>query len=262
MQEIKLDYWIFILIASIIQLIIFSIFFDNKKFKNIKGNFIDKTKSSLLVLCIFILPLLYTNFNYEVWFNISKFTIFIGIFCELFISNNKNKLLSYKWFLIIFSFYNIIIILDDIQEAILLSLLIISMDTLMNIIGKYLIPRIPIDKIKLHYPKSISKNKTGLSVILSYITMLSFYLYLFDFWLITIICFGTFFGDAVFSHYKRINKIDDFSNLLGPIGGFSDRFNSWVFTIYFVMLSNLNIATLWVAFLFKIITKLLSYNVT
>jgi CDP-diglyceride synthetase len=159
-------------------------------------------------------------------------------------SNNSNKLFSYKSFLILLSFFSIIIILDNIYETLLLVILIISMDFFMSLFGSYIVSRIPFENIKLRYPKSISENKTGLSVILSYITMLFLYSHFFDFWLITTVCFSAFFGDAVLSHYKRINNIDDFSNLLGPIGGFSDRFDSWVFTFLFVLISGLKVATL------------------
>ena len=69
--------------------------------------------------------------------------------------------------------------------------------------------------------------------------MITVYSYLFDFWLISIVSFGVFFGDAVLSHYKRKNNVSDFSNLLGVIGGFTDRFDSWKFTFYFVSISGL-----------------------
>jgi CDP-diglyceride synthetase len=252
MSGLNISYWLFVITMSIIELCIFSKFFDNKKFKNKKGSFTEKIKPTILVVIIFMLPilyaLLYTWFDLDtfllIWFDVVKCTIFLGILIELFMSNSSSKLFSYKTLLIILSFYSIMIIPEKIYETLLLVLLIASKDTLMSMYGKYIIPLIPFESIKLRYPESISKNKTGLSVILSYITMLCLYSYFFDFWLITTVSFGTFFGDAVLSHYKRINNVDDFSNLLGPIGGFSDRFDSWVFTFLFVLISGLKVATL------------------
>jgi CDP-diglyceride synthetase len=260
MSDLNIGYWLFVITMSIIELCIFSTFFDNEKYKNKKGSFIQKIKPTILVIIIFMFPLVYTSlytwFNFDIslkiwfdtslltWFDIVKCTIFLGILSELFMSNNENKLFSYKTLLIVLSFYSIMIIPEKIYETLLLVLLIASKDTLMSIYGKYIVALIPYESIKLRYPKSISKNKTGLSVILSYITMLCLYSYFFDFWLITTVSFGTFFGDAVLSHYKRINNVEDFSNLLGPIGGFADRFDSWIFTFLFVQISGLIIATL------------------
>jgi CDP-diglyceride synthetase len=252
MSDLNIGYWLFVIAMSIIELCIFSTFFDNEKYKNKKGSFTQKIKPTILVIIIFMFPLVYTllstKFDFvaslNIWFDIVKCTIFLGILSELFMSNNENKLFSYKTLLIVISFYSIMIIPEKIYETLLLVLLIASKDTLMSIYGKYIVPLIPYESIKLRYPKSISKNKTGLSVILSYITMLCLYSYFFDFWLITTVCFGTFFGDAVLSHYKRSNNVEDFSNLLGPIGGFADRFDSWIFTFLFVLISGLKVATL------------------
>jgi CDP-diglyceride synthetase len=242
MSEINIVYFLFVLFAAIIQICIFSMLFDKQKYKNIKGSFREKIKPTFCVVLVFLIPMLYTfpfTFNLSIWFDITKWAIFLGILIELFMSNNENKLFSYKSFLMIFSFYTIIIIPVNIKETFILAILIISMDTLMSFYGKFIVSKIPFEFIKLRYPKSVSKNKTGLSVILSYITMITVYSYLFDFWLISIVSFGVFFGDAVLSHYKRKNNVSDFSNLLGVIGGFTDRFDSWKFTFYFVSISGL-----------------------
>lgn len=248
MSEINIGYFLLVLIAAIIQICIFSMLFDKPKYKNVKGSFTEKIKPTFSVLLIFLIPLLYTypfTFNLTTWFDITKWTIFLGILMELFWSNDENKLFSYKSFLMIFSFYTIIIIPVNIQETFILAILIISMDTLMSFYGRYVVSKIPFEFIKLRYPKSVSKNKTGLSVILSYITMISIYSYFFNFWLITIVSFGAFFGDAVFSHYKRKYNVSDFSNLLGVIGGFADRFDSWKFTFFFIRNLGIVVAAIW-----------------
>ena len=231
MSDISFMYWFIIIVYALLQISIFSLCFDeNKKFKNIKGTTVVKAKYVPNIILIFLIPFIYTSSFIE-WFDILRTTIFIAVFMELHYSNNEKKILSYKNILILISFYSLIIYPDDIEKIFLVYLLNASMDTCMNLIGKYIEKLIPYEAVKLRYPKSVSGNKTGLSVILSYITMLCVYSVFFDFWLISLVCFSTFLGDAIFSHYKRLYNIDDFSNMLGPTGGFIDRFDGLIITI-------------------------------
>jgi CDP-diglyceride synthetase len=244
MTSYNVFYLLYIFVISIIQLVIFNSLFDNKKFKNVKGTFWNKAKYSIFVILIFMLPLLYPKIHIDEWFDIAKLTIFLGIFCELICSDNSKKIFGYKSILLLISFYSILFVPDNINTAILVAIVVICMDTGMSIFGRFVVSRIPCERCKFRYPDCISKNKTGLSAILSFIVCLLIFSQFFEVNLIVTICFATFLGDAVFSHYKRVNNVDDFSNLLGPIGGFSDRFDGWVFSFFFISIFGIEIAAL------------------
>ena len=47
-----------------------------------------------------------------------------------------------------------------------------------------------------------------------------------------------FIGDIIESYFKRKNKIKNSSNFLPGHGGFLDRFDSFIFAIFFMLINN------------------------
>lgn len=239
-------YWIIVFIWSIFTVY----YFDKQSNKNIslvdtKGTLKEKTYVSIKMILVFLLPYLFTLGNKEFFFDTFCVIVSLAMFCELFLLDKQCKkfnlilmLLVVLSFIILPQFYVKII---DYNKILFCALVISLMDTFMNIIGKHIVSKlanfIPVFK----YPKSVSGNKTVLSVILSLLLNVFIFSYLFEITILSIydviiISLLTAIGDAVFSVYKRNENIQDFSNLLGKIGGFCDRFDGWVLPFIYIFL--------------------------
>ncbi|MCP4522684.1 MAG: phosphatidate cytidylyltransferase [Candidatus Gracilibacteria bacterium] len=137
-----------------------------------------------------------------------------------------------------FSFYVAMPALPVITLIVVL-LIAISMDTSMNLVGYYMVKKIPYETIKMRYPAWISPKKTFLSVLISTIIIIISCILFFENVSIVIVLLsivGTVVGDCIFSMYKRYVGKDDFLQTLGPIGGLLDRVNGWIVALLLVYL--------------------------
>ena len=211
-----------------------------------KGTLKEKFYSSINIILIFILPYFVTFGNIEFFFHTFCLTISIGMLCELYLHYKLGDNFTIILILLVLCSFNIIpnlyVDIIDYKKVFICVLIISCMDTYMNIIGKYFVSKLPKYIPVFKYPKSVSGNKTILSVFLSLLLNIYVFSFLFEISIfnisdVIIISLLTAFGDALFSIYKRKKNIDDFSHLLGKIGGFCDRFDGWVlpFIYIFVM---------------------------
>lgn len=241
-----MTYWIAALVCSILTII----YFERLSKKNvstveIKGTLLEKTFMSARILGIFGIPFIISLGNIEFFFLTFTLTVSIAMISELVIS--KGFKTKFNFFLILLVIVAFIILPHFYQSEIVYktvfmgAIIIASMDTFMNVIGVNFVSKLPKWFPVFKYPDYISGNKTGLSVILSLLLNLFIFSYLLEIKEFTsidiiIISLLTAKGDGVFSYYKRINNIDDYSNLLGKVGGFCDRFDGWVLPFIYIFL--------------------------
>lgn len=241
-----MTYWILALVCSILTII----YFERLSRKNVstvetKGTIVEKTFMSARILGVFGIPFIISFGNLEFFFITFSLTVCIAMICELVLSNGfKTKFNSFLIFLTIVAF----IILPHFYQSEIVyktvfmgAIIIASMDTFMNVIGANFVSKLPKWFPIFKYPDYISGNKTGLSVILSLILNILIFSYVleineFTTIDITIISLLTAKGDGLFSYYKRLNNIDDYSHLLGKVGGFCDRFDGWVLPFIYIFL--------------------------
>lgn len=79
----------------------------------------------------------------------------------------------------------------------------------------------------------ISPNKTWSGTLVSFfITLITLILLKFNIYFSVILAISFFLGDIYFSYFKRLNKVDDFSNFLYGHGGILDRLDSIFLSIF------------------------------
>ena len=196
--------------------------------------------SGSVILSTFILFIFYLDMYINILVNI----IYILIFCEVifFFKENKQLYLIFIYLFISLILSNIYFLYNfEIQQFLLFIFLIITFDSIAYLFGSIF------GKKKIF--TKISKNKTYfgffsgffMSFILSY--YLNYYFSIYD--NITFIFFSfsvlalSFFGDVLESYFKRLSKLKDSSYLIPGHGGFFDRFDSFVCSIYFLSIFNI-----------------------
>ena len=232
-------YWIIVISISVIMMIFFG-FIDQKYVKlshnHTKGSFLEKFYFSARLLFSLIFLYVVVGMDEQLIFDIFCVTVFLGVLLELTVSYKTKNQGYFALVLICFTFIAFIVIPIFIQENnviekyFVIMVIAICMDSFMSIFGRFVVAKLPDSFIKMKYPKQISQNKTFLAVVLALIANYFLFSELLELNVLPllIISVSVAFGDALFSYYKRCVDISDFSRLLGPIGGFCDRFNGWI----------------------------------
>ncbi len=232
-------YWSMVIIISVIMMIFFGII-DQKymkiSHKHKKGSFTEKLYFSARLLFSLIFLYVVLGMDKQFIFDIFCVTVFLGVFLELNMSYKTKNQGYFALTLICFTFAAFIVIPIFVQENnviekyFIYSVIAICMDSFMSIFGRFVVAKLPDSFIKMKYPKQISPNKTFLAVVLALIANYLLFTKLLELSVLPllIISVSVALGDALFSYYKRCVGISDFSRLLGPIGGFCDRFNGWI----------------------------------
>ena len=199
-------------------------------------SFYNKFKTGILLFCTLFLPIMYNLFLLKLY------TLFICIMCYLefykhFFRYNFNfvyHLFLFYWLL--FPIFIVSISLPLLQCWNVITITIFS-DMIQQISNKFFIysniSNSYINSIMLYNPfPSLSPNKTVIGYLGGTLTILLSYIY--DYHIILFFSFYVFgcVGDLFASYFKRIRKIENYSNLLGSHGGFLDRFDSILFNLH------------------------------
>ena len=196
-------------------------------------NFIIRSLTSFVLFFLYAFSL-YINHNL-ILFLIVIFYIFVLF--EIVINFTKIYIpfvyvtLSLIAFIIYFTMY------FDYLHFNFLLLIIISFDVFSYFCGSIF------GKNKIF--EKISPNKTYegliLGIILSNICSLIYILYFLEISILNllfinlIICFS-FFGDLIESYFKRLSNVKNSSSIIPGHGGFFDRIDSFIFSIYILLL--------------------------
>ena len=199
-------------------------------------NFIIRSLTSFVLFFLYAFSL-YINHNL-ILFLIVIFYIFVLF--EIVINFTKIYIpfvyvtLSLIAFIIYFTMY------FDYLHFNFLLLIIISFDVFSYFCGSIF------GKNKIF--EKISPNKTYegliLGIILSNICSLIYILYFLEISILNllfinlIICFS-FFGDLIESYFKRLSNLKNSSSIIPGHGGFFDRIDSFIFSIYILLLFNI-----------------------
>ena len=198
---------------------------------------ITRLLSGVVMISFFLYLFSYSNIRINIFINIIYLFIFLEVL--LFFKKNKYLYLILIYLIISLIFSNIYFIYNyEMLQIILFITLITTFDSFAYIFGSIF------GKKKIF--KSISKNKTFVGLIsgffISYI--IGFYLniyfdiyniFVFTFFSILVLLFS-FIGDIFESYFKRLSNIKDSSFFIPGHGGFFDRFDSYIFSIYFLCL--------------------------
>ena len=155
-------------------------------------------------------------------------SIFISIIV-LFVIYNKFKVYNFILSIIFFLYFFFYISLNDSLYFYIIIFISFLNDTTAYFFGKLI-------KGPLIVPL-ISPNKTisgtSISFLISFFTLIFLD---FNVLLSFLISISLFLGDIYFSYFKRINKIDDFSNILSGHGGIFDRIDSMIFSSFIIFI--------------------------
>jgi len=198
-------------------------------------NFIKRLLTSLIIVPLIIFLIFYNNFT----FNFLIFSVFLIGFVEIIkLKENKIKLIiSFIFLIFIISIYYIKNQNSGIYYLILILLISSLSDTGGYLFGKLIGGK----KIKYFSPNKTYSGFFGSLLItqfsLVYIYFLNINLFKSYFLNIIFLLFSSIIvilGDLIFSHFKRMSNIKDFSNVFPGHGGLFDRIDGLIFlTIFF-----------------------------
>ena len=189
-----------------------------------------------LVLAPLIIFIIYLN---EIYLNFLIFIIFlIGIFE---INSIKNLIIKLIVFIIFIIFLLMVLKINYLPSGTYYLYYILIISSLSDIGGYIIGKNFGTKKISI-----ISPNKTYLgflgSILLSQLGV--FYLMEYDIFeiknlyskslFVFICCVFVILGDLVFSYFKRVINIKDYSKLLPGHGGLLDRIDGMIFLTYFI----------------------------
>lgn len=200
------------------------------------SNFFQRLLSALFLLP----PTLFAIYNGGIIFNLFLAFASFFIFLELIKLENIFSKLSICVLLLLFLFSLFQLRQNDYGEKIIILTLIL---TSLSDIGGYFFGKFFGGK-KINF---ISHNKTYIGFLGSLIfpQIATIYIYssndvfinsLFSPIIITIITIASISGDLLFSYFKRLNGIKDFSNIIPGHGGVLDRVDGLIFSIIIVFI--------------------------
>ena len=215
-----------------------------------KGKLLGKTLFSIPFALATMFPIIIGYQSVDVWIIAVLISFFIISTFELYKSVKDSSMyeivyaditkMSIFLFYVAITFFGLIIspLLFLIDPNLILTIVAIAVatDICVNMFGKILayLPE-NYQAWRLRYPESISSNKSFMAVLMALGVLVEVTIF-FDkeyIPLTTFVVFGTVFGDAFFSVYKRLMEKDDFFPTLGPIGGLLDRIDGWIFAYIF-----------------------------
>ena len=206
-----------------------------------KLNFIKRVLSTIIIIPVIILPIVFGGYVLIV----SYLVLFTLIFDELFniIKNSSVKLYAYLYLLMsIFTciIFIILLICFNVKELFILIIFLIWIFDTFSYLGGTII------KGKKIFP-NVSKGKTysglfsGLfGVIVIYILVTNYFDLIspISYYSVIGITILSFIGDSIVSLLKRLASLKDSGNMIPGHGGFLDRFDSFIFVFFFVGLFN------------------------
>ena len=196
---------------------------------------ITRLLSGIVIISAFIFLLFYPNIKINIFINVIYLFIYLEIF--IFFKKNIHLYLILIYLSISLFFSNIYFLYNyEILQIILFAILITAFDSFAYIFGSIF------GKKKIF--KNISKNKTFIGLFsgffISFVIGFYFNYYfsiynnvvfsLFSFFVL----FFSFTGDILESYFKRLSNLKDSSFFIPGHGGFFDRFDSYVCSIYFL----------------------------
>ena len=192
-------------------------------------SFYDLYKSKVLnligILLLLILLILFVLFTKHISFFVITSLSLISIILFIYYHNYRRVFFSLSIIFFLLAFYNVSLI-DRNIFYLLISVSFVN-DTLAFLVGNII-------KGPVIAP-NISPNKTwsgtSFSFLLSYLILIYFG---FNLFISIIIASLFFFGDLLFSFFKRKTSIKDFSSILISHGGILDRLDSMFLVFIFI----------------------------
>lgn len=207
--------------------------------------FQKKVKVGILLFIFLYLPLLYNLNLLKYYYIIISSLCFLEFYNKIIIPCKK-----YKIFLILFSLYwlyfpSIIVIyfinLKEIFDIVNITLVSDMTQQISFKVFTYYFKNNEslIYRILLYHPFcSLSPNKTIIGYLGGLSTLLFVFFTNYSIFTILMLYITGCMGDLLASYFKRLHKIENYSNLLGAHGGFVDRFDAIAFNTHVIFLIN------------------------
>ena len=205
-----------------------------------------------LISSAFLIPLsLYFIFKGSWFFSFFLIICFLITIYEWHMMSKNKSYIFYGYLFIIFSFYSVYIIRNDLGDNSLFIFLFILITSISTDIGGYVFGKIfKGPKLTKISPKKTYSGVFGgyilsliiVSLFLNYSNFITKNIFTINFskiFLILIISSISQVGDLIVSYFKRLSKIKDTGRLIPGHGGILDRIDGMIFAFPFYFLLNL-----------------------
>ena len=193
-------------------------------------------RTIIAIIFIGFYLLLFKNYIFII---VSFSLIYFVIFYEVIkYFNNNIKIITIYLFISLVSFYTYAFFYYDYFIFNILIFSIILFDTFSYVCGNYFGKNLILKKIS---PKKTLEGLLGGIFFTNLLILIFFYLYIKNYNLLSLIILlnsiilFSFIGDILQSFFKRENNLKNSSSLLPGHGGFFDRFDSFIFSIIFLL---------------------------
>lgn len=203
-------------------------------------SFFNKFKMSILLFFTFFLPIMYNIYLLKLY------TSFVCMVCwmEFYKQIKTDMYTDYKhlivfyWLIFPIFVVNILVPIQNCWDIITITIFSDLIQQISNRTFVYLnIYNKHVKNIMLYNPfPFLSPNKTLVGYLGGTFTLLLSYFYDYNVFIIFSFYISGCMGDLFASYFKRIQKIDNYSNLLGSHGGFLDRFDAILFNLHLLFI--------------------------
>ncbi len=207
-------------------------------------SFYNKFKMSILLFSTFFLPITYNLYLLKLYTSFVCTMCYIEFYKQIINSdvythiNIYNHLLIFYWLIFPLFIVNNLVPLQNCWDIITITIFSDLIQQISNKVFVYFnIYNKYVNKIMLYNPfPFLSPNKTIVGYLGGLFTLLVSYIYNYNMFLIFSFYLSGCIGDLFASYFKRLQKIDNYSNLLGSHGGFLDRFDAVIFNLHLLFL--------------------------
>lgn len=207
-------------------------------------SFYNKFKMSILLFFTFFLPIMYNLYLLKLYTSFVCIMCYLEFYKQIINSDLDTHVNIYKHLIVFYWLFfpifivNIIVPIQNCWDIITITIFSDLIQQISNKTFVYLnIDYKHAKNIMLYNPfPFLSPNKTVIGYLGGAFTLLLSYFYNYNVSIIFSFYISGCIGDLFASYFKRTQKIENYSNLLGSHGGFLDRFDAVIFNLHLLFI--------------------------